>query len=38
MSVIADRLGILGLDQVALSPTRLLGVGLLLTGTVLVVR
>jgi transporter family-2 protein len=38
MSVIADRLGILGLDQVALSPTRLVGVGLLLTGTVLVVR
>ncbi len=37
-SVAADRLGILGLDQVALSPTRLLGVGLLLTGTVLVVR
>ena len=37
-SVVADRLGILGLDQVALSPTRILGVALLLTGTVLVVR
>jgi bacterial/archaeal transporter family-2 protein len=38
MSVIADRLGILGLSQVALSPLRILGVALLLTGTVLVVR
>jgi len=37
-SVVADRLGILGLDQVALSPLRLLGVALLLVGTVLVVR
>jgi bacterial/archaeal transporter family-2 protein len=38
MAVAADRIGIFGLDQVALSPTRLLGVGLLLAGTVLVVR
>ena len=38
MSVIADRLGILGLQQVALSPSRIVGVGLLLAGTALVVR
>jgi transporter family-2 protein len=37
-SVAADRLGILGLEQVALSPQRLLGVALLLVGTFLVVR
>ncbi len=37
-SVAADRLGVLGLDQIALSPQRLVGVGLLLVGTVLVVR
>ena len=37
-SVVADRLGILGLEQVALTPLRVLGVGLLLVGTVLVVR
>jgi transporter family-2 protein len=37
-SVVADRLGILGLDQVALSPARILGVVLLLAGTVLIVR
>ena len=37
-SVVVDRLGILGLDQVALTPARLLGVALLLAGTVLVVR
>ena len=37
-SVVADRLGILGLEQVALSPLRLLGVALLLVGTVLIVR
>lgn len=37
-SVVIDRLGLFGLDQVALSPQRLLGVGLLLAGTVLVVR
>jgi transporter family-2 protein len=33
-----DRLGLFGLDQVALTPERLLGVALLLVGTVLVVR
>jgi bacterial/archaeal transporter family-2 protein len=38
MSVVADRLGILGLQQVALSPSRIVGVALLLAGTVLVVR
>ena len=38
MSVIADRLGILGLQQVALSPSRIVGVGLLLAGTALIVR
>lgn len=37
-SVVIDRLGLFGLDQVPLSPQRLLGVGLLLAGTVLVVR
>jgi bacterial/archaeal transporter family-2 protein len=37
-SVVADRLGVLGLEQVALSPQRLLGVALLLAGTFLVVR
>lgn len=37
-SVVADRLGILGLEQVALSPLRILGVALLLVGTVLIVR
>jgi bacterial/archaeal transporter family-2 protein len=37
-SVAADRLGILGLDQVALSPARILGVVLLLAGTALIVR
>jgi bacterial/archaeal transporter family-2 protein len=37
-SVAIDRLGLFGLDQVALSPERLLGVALLLVGTVLVVR
>jgi transporter family-2 protein len=37
-SVVADRLGILGLEQVALSPLRLLVVALLHVGTVLVVR
>jgi len=36
-SVVADRLGILGLEQVALSPLRILGVALLLVGTVLIV-
>jgi bacterial/archaeal transporter family-2 protein len=37
-SVVADRLGILGLEQVSLSPERILGVVLLLVGTALVVR
>jgi transporter family-2 protein len=37
-SVAIDRLGLFGLDQVPLSPGRLIGVGLLLAGTVLVVR
>jgi transporter family-2 protein len=37
-SVAIDRLGLFGLDQVALSPERLVGVGLLIVGTLLVVR
>lgn len=37
-SVVIDRLGLFGLDQVPLSPERVLGVGLLLVGTILVVR
>jgi bacterial/archaeal transporter family-2 protein len=37
-AIIADRFGILGLEQVAITPTRLLGVGLLAMGTYLVVR
>ncbi|HEX6752964.1 MAG TPA: DMT family transporter [Solirubrobacterales bacterium] len=37
-SVAIDRLGLFGLDQVPLSPERIVGVGLLLAGTVLVVR
>lgn len=37
-SVAIDRLGLFGLDQVALSPERVIGVALLLAGTVLVVR
>jgi bacterial/archaeal transporter family-2 protein len=37
-SVAIDRLGLFGLDQVALSPERVIGVVLLLAGTVLVVR
>jgi transporter family-2 protein len=37
-SVAIDRLGLFGLDQVALSPQRLLGVGLLLAGTFLIIR
>src|SRR4051794_20264299 len=37
-SVAIDRLGLFGLDQVALSPERILGVALLLAGTVLIVR
>jgi transporter family-2 protein len=37
-SVLLDRLGVLGLEQTSLSWDRLLGVGLLLVGTYLVVR
>jgi transporter family-2 protein len=37
-SVAIDRLGLFGLDQVALSPERLLGVALLIIGTLLIVR
>ncbi|HET7573540.1 MAG TPA: DMT family transporter, partial [Solirubrobacterales bacterium] len=37
-SVAIDRFGLFGLDQVSLSPERLLGIALLLVGTVLVVR
>ena len=37
-SVAIDRLGLFGLDQVPLSPGRVLGVGLLIAGTLLIVR
>ncbi|HWO15085.1 MAG TPA: DMT family transporter [Solirubrobacterales bacterium] len=37
-SVAIDRLGLFGLDEVPLTPERILGVALLLAGTVLVVR
>ena len=37
-SVAIDRFGLFGLDEVPLTPERLLGVALLLVGTVLVVR
>ena len=37
-SVVIDRFGLFGLDQVALSPERVAGVVLLLAGTVLIVR
>jgi transporter family-2 protein len=37
-SVVIDRLGLFGLDQVALGPERLVGVGLLLAGTLLIIR
>lgn len=37
-SVAIDRLGLFGLDQVPLGPERLLGVALLIAGTLLVVR
>jgi transporter family-2 protein len=37
-SVVLDRIGAFGLDEVALSPERIFGVVLLLAGTVLVVR
>ena len=38
LSVLLDRLGVLGLEQTPLTAQRLLGVGLLLAGTYLVVR
>jgi len=38
MSVVLDRIGVFGLEQRELSPLRLLGVGLLAVGTILVVR
>src|SRR5260221_4888627 len=37
-SVAIDRLGLFGLDQVSLSPERVIRVALLLAGTVLVIR
>jgi transporter family-2 protein len=37
-SVVADRLGVLGLEQVSLSPERILGIVMLLVGTLLIVR
>ena len=37
-AVVIDRFGLLGLERTALTTTRLLGVGLLLAGTYLVVR
>jgi bacterial/archaeal transporter family-2 protein len=37
-SVAIDRLGLFGLDEIPLTPERILGVVLLLAGTVLVVR
>ena len=37
-AVAIDRLGLFGLDQVALDPARIVGVVLLIAGTVLVVR
>jgi bacterial/archaeal transporter family-2 protein len=37
-SVVIDRLGLFGLEETPLSPERLVGVALLLVGTVLVVR
>ena len=37
-SVVVDRLGLFGLDQVAITPARVLGVALLLVGTFLVIR
>ena len=37
-SVAIDRLGLFGLDQVPLSPERIIGVALLVAGTLLVLR
>ncbi len=38
VSVAIDRFGLFGLDQVPLSPERVVGVALLIAGTVLIVR
>lgn len=38
MSVLIDRLGILGLEQTPITAPRIVGVGLLLAGTFLIVR
>jgi transporter family-2 protein len=37
-AVVIDRLGLFGLDQVAITPARIAGVGLLLAGTFLILR
>jgi bacterial/archaeal transporter family-2 protein len=37
-AVVIDRLGVLGLERTTLSASRMVGVGLLLAGTVLIVR
>jgi transporter family-2 protein len=37
-SVVVDRFGLFGLDQVPITPARCVGVGLLLVGTFLVIR
>jgi bacterial/archaeal transporter family-2 protein len=37
-SLIADRLGVLGLTEMGITPARILGVGLPIVGTYLVVR
>jgi transporter family-2 protein len=37
-SVVIDRLGLFGLEETALTPERILGVVLLLAGTILIVR
>ena len=38
MAIILDRIGFLGLDEIAIDASRLIGVGLLLAGTYLIVR
>lgn len=37
-AIVLDRIGFLGLDEIAIDASRLIGVGLLLAGTYLVVR
>jgi bacterial/archaeal transporter family-2 protein len=37
-SIVIDRLGVLGLEETPITPARLIGVALLLAGTVLIVR